>query len=323
MAEQRSVAGGLRGTGSARAARAENRPYRAAELRELLTVARGTAVALWDEDASEKAAALTYYGVLTLFPGMLLTVSVIGLADASATGDLIARVSALAPAGSGEMLARTMRGVARERSAAWVLAVTSGTAALWSAVSYLAVFRRALHSMNRVRDHRPSWRAAPRIAATASVLLTLMALGPLTLMLTGRLARRTGELLGVSGVAVTTWNVVKWPLLLCLTTLLVLVLFRSGPPQVRPVRAMLPGGVLAVLLWLASTPVLTLYVAHVGTYSRLYGPLAGTVVFLMWLWVSNLALLSGAHFNAELRHHRRAAAPSAAGRRDEERSRRP
>ncbi|MFJ4985856.1 YihY/virulence factor BrkB family protein [Streptomyces sp. NPDC088732] len=318
MAEQRTVTGG--GLPGSRGPRPADGRYRAAEL---LVVARRAAVALWDEDASEKAAALTYYGVLTLFPGMLLTVSVIGLADASATGDLIARVSALAPAGSGEMLAHTMRDVARERSAAWVLAIAGAAAALWSAVSYLAVFRRALHAMNRVRDHRPSWRTAPRIAVTASVLLALLALGPLTLMLTGRLARRSGELLGVSGMAVTAWNVLKWPLLLCLTTLLVLVLFRSGPPQVRPVRVMLPGGVLAVLLWLASTPVLTLYVSHVGTYSRLYGPLAGTVVFLMWLWVSNLALLSGAHFNAELRRHRTAAAGSASAPRDAARSRRP
>lgn len=292
--EQAVLALGPTGREPAAVARATGRR------RLILRALRGAAVAAWDEDASERAAALTYYAMLALFPTLLVTVSVIGLAGTSSTSDLIAQVTAVVPAESRQLVASTMKDMAQEHSAAWFLAASGTVAAMWSASSYLAVFRRALHSMYCVTDHRPAWRTAPRIVITALVLLTLLVCSAVTLMATGQLARRAGQVLGMDEAAVTSWNVLKWPLLLCLATVLVLILFRSGPARFRPLRAMAPGGALAVVLWLLSSVGFALYVSVFGTYSRLYGSLAGTVVFLVWLWVSHIALLVGAHFNAEL-----------------------
>ncbi|MEU3458998.1 YihY/virulence factor BrkB family protein [Streptomyces sp. NPDC006733] len=281
--------------------------------RRILTALRDALVAAWDQDASERAAALTYYAMLALFPTLLVTVSVIGLAGTASTTDLIAQVTAVVPAESRQLVASTMKDMSQEHSAAWFLAVSGTVGATWSASSYLAVFRRALHSMYGVSDHRPAWRTMPRIVSTALVLLALLVCSAATLMATGQLARRAGQVLGMDEAAVTSWNALKWPLLLCLATVLVLILFRSGPAKFRPVRAMAGGGAVAVVLWLLSSVGFALYVSVFGTYNRLYGSLAGTVVFLVWLWVSHIALLVGAHFNAELAKGR-CAREAAAGR---------
>ncbi|MGP4000158.1 YihY/virulence factor BrkB family protein [Streptomyces sp. 8N706] len=273
---------------------------------DCLTALRRTPVSVWNEDVTDWAAALTYYAVLAVFPTLLVTVSLIGIADTSATQDLIGSVAAVVPGESRAVIQHTLQDMAAQSSAAWLLIVFGTIGALWSASSYLAVFRRALHAMHGVEDHRPVWRTAPRIVITALVLLALLVSSVLVLVLTGEAARPVGDFLGMDGAAVTAWNAVKWPLLVCLVAVLVLVLFRSGPAETRGVRRRALGGMLAVLLWVLASAGFALYSSHVGTYSRLYGSLAGIVVFLVWLWVSHLALLTGAQFNAELaKLHRR------------------
>ncbi|MEW2085127.1 YihY/virulence factor BrkB family protein [Streptomyces sp. NPDC005283] len=268
--------------------------------RDVLGALGRTPVSVWTDDVTDWAAALTYYAVLALFPTLLVTVSFIGIADSSQTQPLIERVAAVVPTISRPVLESALQDMAGRRSAAWFLAVAGTASAVWSASSYLAVFRRALHAMHGVRDQRSAWRTAPRVVLTACLLLGVLVSSALVLMLSGRLARTLGQALGVGSAATVTWDVMKWPLLLCLVATMVLVLFRSGPAQTRGVRRRALGGALAVVLWLVSSVGFALYTAHVGTYDRLYGSLAGIVVFLVWLWVSNLALLIGAQFNAEL-----------------------
>jgi membrane protein len=261
---------------------------------------RRTPVSIWNDDVTDWAAALTYYAVLAIFPALLVTVSATGLAGADATQQLITRVTTVLPAESGELMAGALKDMAGRRGAAWLLAVFGTAASLWSASSYLSVFRRALHAMHGVQDHRPVWRTVPRIVLTALALLALLVSSVFVLVLSGELARTAGSLLGMDDVAADAWNTAKWPLLLCLAAVLVLVLFRTGPPGTRGVRNRVPGGAVAVLLWLVASLGFALYATRVGTYHRMYGSLAGIVVFLIWLWMSNLALLSGAQFNAEL-----------------------
>ncbi|MCX4820954.1 YihY/virulence factor BrkB family protein [Streptomyces sp. NBC_01142] len=267
---------------------------------DVLSALRRTPGAVWTDDLTDWAAALTYYAVLALFPTLLVTVSLIGIADASQTGTLIERLAAIVPATSRPVVESTLQDMAGRHSAAWFLAVAATGGAVWSASSYLAVFRRALHAMHDVRDRGSVWRTAPRIVLTSCVLLGVLVSSALVLVLSGRLAESLGQALGVGGAAAAAWDVMKWPILLCLVATMVLVLFRSGPAQTRGVRRRALGGVLAVLLWLISSAGFALYTSHVGTYDRLYGSLAGVIVFLLWLWVSNLALLVGAQFNAEL-----------------------
>lgn len=265
----------------------------------LLRALGRTLAAAWDEDATERAAALTYYAVLALFPALLVTVSVLGLAGGSSESNLTTEITSLLPVQSRPVVASALKEMAQDKSATVSLVVVGGSGAVWSACSYAAVFRRALHSILRSTDHRPAWRTAPRIVLTSVTLLVLLVCSATCLVVSGEVAHRIGDLPHMNTAMVVTWRALRWPLLLVLAAALVAILFRSGPRGSRSLRAIAPGGALAVLLWLLTSAAFAAYTSRMGTYNRLYGPLAGTIVFLVWLWFANLALLIGAHFNAQ------------------------
>jgi len=261
---------------------------------------RRTPVAVWNDDITDWAAALTYYAVLALFPVLLVILSIVGLTMPTAKPEVIDRMAQAAPVASQPLLRSTLLQLTGQSSAAWTLVFLGGAGALWSGSSYLSVFRRALHSMHRISAHRPVWRTAPRIIVTALVLITLLLTSTLTLFLTGSLARRLSRALDLGSGPQAAWDALRWPVVALAAVAMVLVLYRSGPASSRPVRRMAPGGTLAVLLLLAVSVGFAVYTSHIGAYHRLYGSLAGVVIFLIWLWLSNLALLTGAQFNAEL-----------------------
>ena len=272
--------------------------------------------AAWEQDATERAAALTYYAVLALFPALLMTVTLMGLAGGSSDSGLSAGVTALLPSQSRTVVAAALQDMARDRSATLSVAVIGGLGAVWSSCSYASVFRRALHSMHGIDDHRPAWRTAPRVVLTSATLLVLLVCSAVCLVVSGEVARRTGTLLHMSGPVIAAWRSLRWPLLLLVAAILVLILFRSGPRGTRSLRSLAPGGVLAVALWLLASAGFAAYTSRMGTYNRLYGPLAGTVVFLVWLWFSNLSLMIGAHFNVERSRSAPEKAPPASDPRD-------
>ncbi|WP_228447503.1 YihY/virulence factor BrkB family protein [Streptomyces paludis] len=261
---------------------------------------RRTPVALWNDDAMDRAAALTYYAVLAIFPALLVTVCAIGLVGPDASGQFTDQAAGLVPGQSRQLVHSALVEMAEQRSAAWLLGSVGAVGALWSSSSYLSVFRRGLHAMHGAVDHRPPWRTAPRIALTALGMLTLLVTSAFTLVLTGEAATTLGRLLGMGMTVSLVWRSLKWPLLLALAAVLVLMVFRTGPVGTRRLRRALPGGILAVALWLLTSAGFAVYTSHAGTYNRLYGSLAGIIVFLVWLWVTNLSLLAGAQFNAEL-----------------------
>lgn len=266
----------------------------------LRSALRRTPVSVWNDDLSDWAAALTYYAMLALLPALLVTVTLVGTTYPAATEALIADITAFAPAESGTALRGALEEAAEQDTAIWLLTVTGAGSAVWAASSYLAVFRRALHAMHRVADARPALRRAHVIVVTAAGLLVLLVASALALVLTGPLARWAGRVLGLGQAGTAAWAVLKWPFLLVLVSCLIMVVFRSGPKVPAYKRHALPGGVLAALLWLAASAGFALYATQFGTYSRVYGSLAGVVVFLVWVWFTNLALLAGAQFNAEL-----------------------
>ncbi|WP_189600728.1 YihY/virulence factor BrkB family protein [Streptomyces lateritius] len=265
---------------------------------------RATPVSMWRDDVADWAAALTYYAILALVPALLVAVTLTGLVSPEATERLISHVASWAPAESGGTLGETLRGLAQEQTAAWMLIVAGSVSALWSASSYLAVFRRALHAMHRVKDQRPALHTAPIILLNAALLLVLLVTSAGVVVVTEPLARLLGAWLRwdtASGPAwASAWALVKWVGLVGLVTMLVLVLFRTGPASARARAHAVPGATLAVLLWLAGSAAFALYATSLGTYSRLYGSLAGVIVFLVWLWSAHLSLLAGAQFTAEL-----------------------
>lgn len=270
---------------------------------------RRTAVRLWDDNVADQAAALTYYAVLALVPALLVCVSLVGLAGAGTRERLILDLTSYAPPQSAQVLREALDGMTSGPSSPWLLIGSAVLSALWSASGYLAVFRRALHAMHRLPDTRPPLRSAHVLALTAAALLALLVTAAACLVATGPVVRRLAAATGHAGGDALT--LLRWPVLLLIVTALILVLYRTGPRPARGARRCLPGGVLAALLWLGASGLFTLY-AESGTYDRLYGSLAGTIVFLVWLWVTNLALLAGAQFNAVL-VRRAAQADGAAG----------
>ncbi|WP_225848967.1 YihY/virulence factor BrkB family protein [Streptomyces sp. HPF1205] len=269
-----------------------------AGFRRVRTLVRAIAAA-WDKDATERAAALTYYAVLALFPSLLLTLSVVGLTGSPDGSGVPGGLEVLMPRQSRPLVADTLRQMAQDVSATTSLAALSGVGAAWAACSYAAVFRRALHHIHGVEDHRPAWRTAPRVVLTALMLLVLLVASTVCVVVSGQLAHRVGDLLHLGGAVVSAWRSLRWPVLLVVAAVSVLILFRSGPRGTRGLRAVAPGGAVAVGLWLLTSAGFAAYSARMGTYNRLYGPLSGAVAFLVWLWLTNLALIIGAHYNAE------------------------
>lgn len=275
---------------------------------------RRTPGRIWHDDVMDWAAALTYYGVLAIFPTLLVIVSLMSLTGRDLAQGLVRQLTAAVPEAAHPVLTEAVTDMTGRPSAAWTLAGIGTAGALWSASTYLAVFRRALHTMHGVKDTHAVWQRIPRIVLTALLLLALLAASSLAVLLIAAIAGSAGALTGPDTALLTAWYALRWPLLTCLVAVLVLLLFRTGPPGTRSLRDAGPGGVLAVVLWLGSSGGFALYVANVGTFSRLYGSFAGLIVFLVWLWLSNLALLTGAQFNVELRRVRDARGPHPSGR---------
>ncbi|MGW7319804.1 YihY/virulence factor BrkB family protein [Streptomyces sp. NPDC054854] len=268
---------------------------------------RRTAVRVWNDNLADHAAALTYYAVLALLPALAIAVSLVGLSGGATTERLITELTSYAPPQSAQVLRDALGGLLAERSSMVALLISGVVSSLWSACSYLAVFRRALHTMHGVPETRPPLRAAHMLVVNAMSLLVLLVAGAVGLVVSGPVGRWVVRATGGDSPHVIA--LLRWPVLLAVVTFLVLILFRTGPAQSRGTRRGLPGGVLAALLWLAASGLFTLY-TELGTYGRLYGSLAGIVVFLVWLWFANLALLTGAQFNVE-RARRPAARPRA------------
>ncbi|MFJ9522298.1 YihY/virulence factor BrkB family protein [Kitasatospora sp. NPDC101801] len=262
---------------------------------------RRTPQTMWNDDVTDFAAALTYYAILAVLPALLATVVGFALISPAAARDAVAHLAGLVPGQAGTELDGVLTQALGSGSTGWTLLAAGAGSALWSCCSYLAVFRRALHRMHGTTDQRSPLRQAPRIVATAAVLLVLLAASALALILSGPVAEGAGRVLHLGGTAPLVWSVVRWPVLLVVVAMLVLIVFRTGPEPAWRRRTSLPGGALAAALWLAFSAGFALYTSALGTYSRLYGSLAGAVVFLIWLWLSNLALLTGAQFAAELR----------------------
>ncbi|MGW6983810.1 YihY/virulence factor BrkB family protein [Streptomyces sp. NPDC054932] len=270
-------------------------PPGAARTARVRAALRRTAVHVWTENLTDHAAALTYYAVLTLLPALVVAVSLVGLLGRGTRDRLIIEVASYAPPRSAHVLGDALGGLSAERSSMWALLISGVLSALWSACSYLAVFRRTLHTMHRVPDTRPPLRAAHTLVINA-LLLILLFVGAVGLIVSGPPARWFVQAVGGGGPGGVA--LLRWSVQLLVVTLLVLIVFRTGPAQGRGTRRGLPGGVLAALLWLAASGLFTLY-TELDTYGRLYGSLASIVVFLVWLWFANLALLTGAQFNAE------------------------
>jgi membrane protein len=258
-----------------------------------------------DDRLTDWAAVLTYYGILSIFPAMLALVSVLGLFGSQATGPLLDNVSTLAPGPVRDILTQSLTSLEQSQSGAGVFAIIGVAVAIWSASGYIAAFMRASNVVYDIPEGRPIWKILPLRVAVTLVLVVLLAVSALIVVFTGGLAERAGEVLGIGDTGVTVWNIAKWPILLLAVVLILAILYWAAPNVRLPgFRWITPGSALAVLLWVAASAAFGFYVANFGSYNKTYGTLAGVVIFLVWLWVTNLAVLFGVEVDAELQRAR-------------------
>jgi len=258
-----------------------------------------------DDGLTDWAAVLTYYGILSIFPAMLAVVSVLGLFGSQATQPLLDNVSTLAPGPVRDILTQSLTSLEQSQGGAGVFAIIGIAVAVWSASGYIAAFMRASNVVYDIPEGRPIWKILPLRVAVTLVLVILLAVSAVIVVFTGGLAERAGEVLGIGDTGVTVWNIAKWPVLLLAVVLILAILYWAAPNVRLPgFRWITPGSALAVLLWIAASAAFGFYVANFGSYNKTYGTLAGVVIFLIWLWVTNLAVLFGVEVDAELQRAR-------------------
>jgi membrane protein len=257
------------------------------------------------DNLTDWAAVLTYYGILAIFPALLVLAAVLGLVGESATQPLIDNLGTVAPGPAQEILTGALTNLQQSQGAAGILLIVGLALALWSASGYVAAFMRASNSIYDVEEGRPFWKTTPVRVLTTLVMLLFLALVAVAITLSGGLAQEVGKVVGVESTAVDVWDIAKWPVIAAAVITMFAILYWAAPNVKHPhFRWLSPGSVLGVLVWLAASAGFALYVANFSSYNETYGALGGVIVFLIWLWLSNVAVLIGAEFNAELARER-------------------
>ena len=269
-------------------------------------VLRRTLTGFREDNLTDWGAALTYYSVLGIFPALVALVSVVGFLGSSTAESLIENANAVAPEPARDIVTNAIEGLQRDKGAAGALFVVGLAGALWSASGYVAAFMRASNSIYGIEEGRPIWKTLPIRVGTTVVLVALLALTAFAVTLTGGLAQEAGKLVGLGETAVQVWDVAKWPVLLFVASVMFAFLYWAAPNVRQPkFRWISPGGILAVVTWLLASAAFAFYVGNFGSYNETYGTLGGVISFLVWLWISNIAVLLGAELNAELERGRR------------------
>lgn len=262
-----------------------------------------------EDNVSDWAAALTYYGVLSIFPGALVIVSLLGMLGDTGQRTVEDAVTQITPNSQLRDLVNTVLDQVQGTGNAGLAAILGLVVAFWSASGYIAAFMRASNAIYDVPEGRPIWKTLPiRVGVTATVGVMLIAAAAIVVF-TGDLAKIVGDRIGLGGVAVATWNIAKWPVLLVLVSLMFAILYWASPnARTGGFRWISPGGIFAVVLWVAASGGFAIYLANFANYNKTYGTLGGAVAFLVWLWISNMAIMLGAELDAELERGRAIAA---------------
>jgi membrane protein len=260
-----------------------------------------------EDNLTDWAAALTYYSVLAMFPALIALVSIVGLvADPdSVTRSLEQIIRELGPASAADTFDGPIKSLTAHRSTAGVLFVVGIAGAIYAASGYIGAFIRASNVIYEVQEGRPFWKLRPLQLGVTLVMVLATALVFVALVLSGPLAGAVGSAVGLSNVVVTVYGLAKWPVLAGLVLAMLALLYYAAPnARIAGLRWITPGSVVALALWVGASAVFALYVANFGSYDKTYGTLGGVVTFLVWLWLTNIAVLVGAELNAELERSR-------------------
>jgi membrane protein len=235
-----------------------------------------------EDNLTDRAAALTYYGVLSVFPALLAMVALVGLVGDphTITKDLTTVVSSIGPASAAKTFKGPIEGITKSSGTAGILVIVGILSALWTASGYVGAFMRA--------------------SLVTLIIVVLLALVVVAVVVTGPIASKIGSAIGVSSSAVTVWSIAKWPVLLLVLTFIVALLYYSAPnARLRGLRSIFPGAALAIVIWLIASAGFAFYLANFGSYNKTYGTFGAIISFLVWMWISNVVILLGAEINAE------------------------
>jgi membrane protein len=259
------------------------------------------------DNLTDRAAALTYYAVLSLFPAIIALISILGLVvdPATITRVITDVVSQLGPKSAADTFKGPIDQIASNRSGALLGLIFGVAVALWTASGYTGAFMRASNAVYGREEGRPFYILRPLQLVVTLVLVLMAALVVLSLVVTGPVASAIGSAVGLGDAAVTAWNIAKWPVMLVVVMAMLAILYWSSP-NAKPAgfRWISPGSVVAVVVWIVASAAFAFYVANFGSYNKTYGTLAGVIVFLVWMWITNLAVLLGAELNAETERSR-------------------
>jgi membrane protein len=286
-------------------------PKRPSELtwRSWFRVFKRTVTEFIDDELTDKAAALTYYGILSIFPGLLVLLAGVGLLGRDATEEVAANIRALTPGPAREIIANGIENLQKNQGAAGILALVGLAIAFWSATGYIGAFMRAANAIYDVPEGRPLWKTLPIQIFFTTVTGIFLAVSALAVVFTGRLASQAGRALGIEEAAVRIFDIAKWPVLVVGVGLLLALLYWAAPnARQGGIRWITPGSLLAVVVWIVVSAGFAFYIAHFDSYNKTYGALGGVIIFLVWLWLTNVAVLLGAEFDAELGRARAIAA---------------
>ncbi len=255
-----------------------------------------------EDNLTDWAAALTYYALLSLFPAMIALVSLLGLFGdpRTTTSSLTEIITSIGPESAAQTFEGPIQSVVSNQSAAGFAFVLGLAVALWSASGYIGAFIRASNVIYETEEGRPFWKLRPLQLTVTLAMVVAVALLALGLVLTGPIVEAVAGPVGLGNTAVDVWEIAKWPVMVAIFVLIVDLLYYASPnAKLRGFRWATPGCLVAMAAWALASAAFAFYVANFGSYDKTYGTLGGLVALLVWLWISNLAILFGHQLNAE------------------------
>ncbi|QMU80276.1 YihY/virulence factor BrkB family protein [Streptacidiphilus sp. PB12-B1b] len=251
------------------------------------------------DNLADLAAALTYYAVLAVFPALLALVSIVGLLSKSTAKSLTDNITSVAPGAVRSTLTSIVAQVQASGGKALIPLIIGVVIALWSASGYVAAFMRAGNTVYDIGEGRPAWKTLPIRFGITVFLVVVLAVISVGMVFTGSLARKTGSILGLGNTAVTVWDYAKWPVMVILFALVVAVLHWAAPNVRHGFSWVTRGSLLSIGIWIVASALFAVYVSNFSSYNKTYGTFAGIIIFLIWLWITNIALLLGLEYSAE------------------------
>lgn len=272
-------------------------------------VAVNSARAFSKDHCGDLAAALTYYGVLALFPALIVIVALVGLVGkGEKTVDTLvdlAREMGIGSVIADQAVIDAINEVVGQHSSAKLLLSFGLLGALWPASGYIGAFGRASNAIYGIEEGRSFLRRRALQLGITALMLVLLAIVATVLIVSGPVADVVGDALGLGSTPRLVWNIAKWPLLLLVMMLILAVLSWFAPNVEQPrFRWLTVGGAVTLALWVVASAGFGFYVANFGSYNRTYGSLGAVVAFLVWLYLSNCAVLFGVEVNAEIQRGR-------------------